>query len=212
MRSSTDNARVGPSSITAFGTVTGTAGGTATGGVEHLTTTECWRLIGAETLGRLAITARDGAPDVLPLNFTVHDRLIYFRSAPGSKLAALAARPLAALEVDGDEAGLRWSVVVRGEARRLNSDQEIRDSGVKRIVSSSPTAKYNYFCLEPSSIFGRRFADKPGEAPANHQHGLVRRPIGAQEPTRPVDDTVMRAHRDSPGNRRPLRIAHFPPR
>lgn len=212
MRSSTDNARVGSSSITAFGTVVGTARGAAPGGVKNLTTAECWRLLGTETLGRLAITARDGAPDVIPLNYTVHDRLIYFRSAPGSKLAALAARPRAALKVDGGEGGLRWSVVVRGVARRLNSDQEIRDSGVKRIVSSSPTAKYNYFCVEPSSISGRRFPDRSGETPAPHQRGLVRRPIGAQEPTRPVDDTVMISRRDTSGTRRPLRIAHFPPR
>lgn len=120
---------------------------------------ECWRLIRAVSLGRLAITGREGAPDIFPLNYKVHGGSIYFRSAPGSKLAAIATHPVAALEIDGKEAGFLWNVDVRGTMRRLVTDQEIRDSGVKRLVSSSPTPKDNYVRIETSSVSVRRFLD-----------------------------------------------------
>jgi nitroimidazol reductase NimA-like FMN-containing flavoprotein (pyridoxamine 5'-phosphate oxidase superfamily) len=180
-------------------------------GVENLLTKECWRHIGTESFGRLAITGRDGAPDIFPLNYTVYDGSIYFRSAPGSKLAAIILHPVVALEIDGEESGFQWSVVVHGGLRRLDSDEEIHDSGVKFLASQSPTAKYNYVCIEPTAVSGRRFIDRSDGSTAARARPIVKHPIGAQEPTRPVDDTVMRTHRHSRDAVRRLPITHFPP-
>lgn len=155
---------------------------------------------------------RDGAPDIFPLNYKVHGGSIYFRSAPGSKLAAIVTHPVAALEIDGKEAGFRWSVVVRGAMRRLATEQEIRDAGVKRLVSSSPTPKYNYVCIETSSVSGRRFFDWSSGVPVAQRNVIVKHPLGSQEPARSVDDTVVRPRRNSNRALRPLRIPHFPPR
>jgi nitroimidazol reductase NimA-like FMN-containing flavoprotein (pyridoxamine 5'-phosphate oxidase superfamily) len=58
--------------------------GDAQQGVEHLTTTECWRLLESVSLGRLAVEGPEGIPDVFPVNFTVHSGSVYLRSAPGS--------------------------------------------------------------------------------------------------------------------------------
>ncbi|WP_311258991.1 pyridoxamine 5'-phosphate oxidase family protein [Microbacterium sp. WCS2018Hpa-9] len=180
-------------------------------GVEKLLTEDCWHHIEAESFGRLAITGRDGAPDIFPLNYTVYDGAIYFRSAPGSKLAAIILHPVVALEIDGEESGFQWSVVVHGGLRRLDSDKEIHDSGVKFLASQSPTAKYNYVCIEPTAVSGRRFIDRSEGSTAPQTSATVKHPIGAQEPTRSVDDTVMRTSHQSRDAVRRLPITHFPP-
>jgi len=182
------------------------------GAVEHLSTTECWRLMEAGSFGLLAVEGLDGIPDVFPLNYTVHDGSVYIRSAPGSKLVAIAVHPVAAFEIDGEHDGLRWSVVLRGAARRLAIDQEIRESGVQALVSSSPTAKHNYICLTPSSISGRRFGDQSRVSSRAQDTSILKRPTSAHEPTRPYEDTLAWTHPDSDSPLRPVPIAHFPPR
>ncbi len=189
----------------------GTTDVEASVGVENLLPEECWRHISSESFGRLAITGRDGAPDIFPLNYTVYDGSIYFRSAPGSKLAAIILHPVVALEIDGEESGFQWSVVVHGGLRRLDSDQEIHDSGVKFLASQSPTAKYNYVCIEPTSVSGRRFIDRSDGSTAPRASAIAKHPIGAQEPTRPVDDSVLRPRGQSQDAVRRLPITHFPP-
>jgi len=182
-------------------------------GIEHLATAECWRLIEASSFGRLAVEGLDGMPDVFPLNYTVHDGSIYIRSAPGSKLMAIAVHPVAAFEIDGQDDGFHWSVVLRGAARRLAIDKEIRESGVKGLVSSSPTGKHHYICVTPSSVSGRRFAAKPRsdrsaardpEAPTSLE--------SSPEPAQPDDASLEMPDPDSLRMERPVPIAHFSPR
>lgn len=126
-------------------------------GVEELTTAECWRLVEASRLGRLALDAYDGRPDVFPLNFLVHKGNVYVRSAPGSKLRSIAQNPAVAFEVDGSDAGFHWSVVIRANAERMDIDAEIEASGVLDLVSWSPTPKHDFVRLVPVAITGRRF-------------------------------------------------------
>ncbi len=189
MNTSSDGIRPAPE-VTASQTPTSHAARPpGPGAVEHLKTAECWRLIEAGSFGRLAVEGLDGIPDVFPLNYTVHDGSIYIRSAPGSKLMAIAVHPVAAFEIDGEQDGFRWSVVLRGSARRLAIDKEIRESGVQSLVSSSPTAKYNYICVTPSSVSGRRFVDQSPR--------LVRHAGFADFPTtheRPRADAALRGH------------------
>jgi nitroimidazol reductase NimA-like FMN-containing flavoprotein (pyridoxamine 5'-phosphate oxidase superfamily) len=183
------------------------------GEIEHLATAECWRLIEARSFGRLAVEALDGMPDVFPLNYTVHDGSIYIRSAPGSKLMAIAVHPVAAFEIDGEDDGFHWSVVLRGPARRLAIDQEIRESGVKALVSSSPTGKHHYICVTPSSISGRRFAAKPrSDTSSTRGPGIRTSPESAQEPTQRDGVSLEMPDPDSLRMERPVPIAHFAPR
>jgi nitroimidazol reductase NimA-like FMN-containing flavoprotein (pyridoxamine 5'-phosphate oxidase superfamily) len=119
---------------------------------------ECWRLLSTHPLGRLAVTATDGDVDVFPLDFLAHERCLYLRSAPGSKLRDITAHRAVALESDGEDVAGRWSVVVRGRAERLALDTEIIESGVLALRSTNPTAKYNYVRVTPTTITGRRFA------------------------------------------------------
>jgi len=124
--------------------------------LEILGEEESWHLLESADLARLAVSIDDGV-DIFPINYVVADRVIFFRTAPGSKLMNLTAHPIVALETDGTHDRRRWSVVVKGSAVRLGSDEEIEASGVLSLHSLVPTEKWNYVRIAVSSITGRQF-------------------------------------------------------
>lgn len=125
--------------------------------LDELTEEQCWQALRTSLVGRLAVRSGEGA-DVFPVNFAVHDRAIYLRSAPGAKLVAITESPSVAFEVDGNRGQDHyWSVVVRGTAERLVHDSEITASGVLDLPTSTPTAKWNFVRITPTAISGRRF-------------------------------------------------------
>jgi len=124
--------------------------------LEVLGEEESWHLLASADLGRLAVSI-DGGVDIFPINYVVADRVIFFRTAPGSKLMDLTRHPIVALETDGTHNRRRWSVVVKGSAVRLGSDEEIEASGVLSLHSLVPTEKWNYVRITASSITGRQF-------------------------------------------------------
>ena len=125
--------------------------------VEVLNETTCWELLASTDLGRLAIATADG-PDIFPVNFLVKDQVVFFSSAPGSKLVELTANPLVAFEADGIQDRKRWSVVLRGLATRLSFDTDITESGVLELGTMTPSDKWNYVRISPTVVTGRRFA------------------------------------------------------
>ena len=106
-------------------------------------------------VGRLAVPSLDDNIDVFPVNFTVHHRAIYFRSAPGTKMVDMLVHPGVTFEVDGHGRSRSWSVVVKGNARRLPSDAEIEASGITKLHTTAPGEKWNYVRITPSEISGR---------------------------------------------------------
>ena len=68
----------------------------ADGPVRELTEKECWDRVAAAPFGRLAMSAFDDI-DIVPINAVLSRGKLYFRTAPGSKLAEIAAN-LARLE------------------------------------------------------------------------------------------------------------------
>jgi nitroimidazol reductase NimA-like FMN-containing flavoprotein (pyridoxamine 5'-phosphate oxidase superfamily) len=131
-----------------------------TAGVRVLDEDECWRLLATSKLGRFAVKLADGV-DVFPINYLVHHRELFFRSAPGSKLIDLTREPSVAFEIDGEHAHHVWSVVVRGTAHRLASDHEIEESGIQSLETWHPSEKLNYVRIAPESVSGRSFAKSP---------------------------------------------------
>lgn len=85
---------------------------------------ECLRRLGRGGIGRIAL-APDGEPAIFPVNYSVHEGDIYFRTTPGSKLAAAAEGALIAFEVDQidrfEHAG--WSVLIVGPSGILGPDE-----------------------------------------------------------------------------------------
>jgi hypothetical protein len=178
-------------------------------GVEHLTTAECWRLMESSSLGRLAVEGTEGVPDLFPVNFMAHSGSVYLRSAPGSKLMDIAARPGVAFEVDGQDPLSHWSVVIKGTARRLDSDAEIHESGVEKLVSASPTAGHDFIRITPDSVTGRRFRKDAAPAPEKPAPAAT---TGSHQPVRPPEDEEGWPGADRTDTTRPIPIPHYPPR
>ncbi|GAA5084107.1 hypothetical protein GCM10025760_01500 [Microbacterium yannicii] len=153
--------------------------------VERLATSECWSLLQEARLGRLAVIHADGAPDVFPVNFTTYEGSLFVRTARDAKLLHIAQHPLVAFEVDGETDDSLWSVVVRGGAARVTSDDEIRRSGVRELESWSPTPKFFAIRITASTVTGRRFPKHSGRAdPLIPFEGSVRADA-PPEPPRP---------------------------
>jgi len=72
--------------------------------LDVLSRKECWRLVKATDLGRLAFDMA-GWPLVLPVNYLVDGDDVVIRSDPGRKLAAARRQVHAALQVDSIDRG-----------------------------------------------------------------------------------------------------------
>ena len=133
---------------------------------------ECWDLLGEALVGRLAVIGADGGPDIFPVNALVHERRIYFRSGGGTKMRQVAADGRVAFETDGFDPPWRWSVVIRGTARRLDRDDEIEASGVLGLATLSPAPKNDFCVVTPIQVSGRRFrTDFPEPAERSEVYG-----------------------------------------
>jgi transcriptional regulator with XRE-family HTH domain len=87
--------------------------------VERLAADECLRLLAPGGVGRVLIVTESG-PEALPVNFTLIDDTVVFRTSPETVLAAHLDEQVG-FEADRlDEAMSRgWSVLLAGHARRV---------------------------------------------------------------------------------------------
>jgi nitroimidazol reductase NimA-like FMN-containing flavoprotein (pyridoxamine 5'-phosphate oxidase superfamily) len=93
--------------------------------IDPLSETECRRLLGCHTLGRVGMTS-GGLPLILPVHYVYDDGVIVFRTGAGTKLRAAANGDVLAFEVDtyDAESGRGWSVMVLGRATVLTTEHE----------------------------------------------------------------------------------------
>lgn len=94
----------------------------------ELSTDECIELLAASGVGRAAICTPSG-PHVVPLNYTVHDRSIIFRTTPYSVLGTYGWSGDIAFEVDDIDMHTHtgWSVVVVGRGQMVEDIEEIEE-------------------------------------------------------------------------------------
>lgn len=130
------------------------------GDVIPLNGTECWRLLGRSGIGRLVITCDDDASES-PITYLTHAGCVYFRSASGSALPPITPQSRVAISREGETDSAEWSVVLRGPARRLASDQDVSRSGIQRSTAWKTGEKDDYFELRPERITGRRVPPRP---------------------------------------------------
>ena len=121
-----------------------------------LSESESWNLLAGVALGRL-VTSVDGEPEIFPVNFVVQNRTVLFRTAEGTKLVSAAINNSVVFEADDHNVAEGWSVIVRGIARRLRTDDEIRMAERAQLLPWTATAKHHYVRVVPSRITGRRF-------------------------------------------------------
>ncbi|MFF2808067.1 pyridoxamine 5'-phosphate oxidase family protein [Streptomyces sp. NPDC058000] len=118
---------------------------------------ECRELLSTHGVGRVAVTL-DDAPAVFPVNYTVVDNVIAYRTQPGSGPAAAAGHEVA-LEVDHiDEAFSQgWSVLAVGPAEVVTGFYESRT--FEERAYSAPWAgsgRSQWIAIRPTRLSGRR--------------------------------------------------------
>ncbi|MGV0740654.1 pyridoxamine 5'-phosphate oxidase family protein [Mycobacterium syngnathidarum] len=128
--------------------------------VELLSERACWDLLGSVSLGRL-VTAVDDEAHIFPVNFVVQNRTILFRTAAGTKLISAAINNHVLFEADDHNAAEGWSVIVRGIARTLRTDEELQQAGRAQLLPWTAMPKTHYVRVSPVRVTGRRFRFGP---------------------------------------------------
>jgi len=121
-----------------------------------LSVNECWDLVGSQTLGRL-VTAVDGEPEIFPVNYAAQRRTVLFRTAEGTKLVSTAINNRVLFEVDDHTVTEGWSVIIRGNARSLNTLEELEEAEQAQVLPWVSTDKPHYVRIIPETVTGRRF-------------------------------------------------------
>jgi nitroimidazol reductase NimA-like FMN-containing flavoprotein (pyridoxamine 5'-phosphate oxidase superfamily) len=125
--------------------------------LRELSYAECRALLVRQRAGRVAVSTADG-PHIIPLNYSVVDESIVFRTTPFSVLATYGRNAKLAFEVDHfhDEHRLGWSVVARGRADVVSDPDEL--NRIRRICAPLPWAdgaRNLYFRLPWKELSGR---------------------------------------------------------
>jgi nitroimidazol reductase NimA-like FMN-containing flavoprotein (pyridoxamine 5'-phosphate oxidase superfamily) len=134
---------------------------------------ECWELLRRQEVGRLAVVI-DQHPEIFPVNFVVDHGTVVFRTAEGSKLAALVAESRVAFEVDGECESDAFSVVVKGFAVEIGDRYELFDALDLPLFPWHTAPKHHFVRILPEVVTGRRFevGDRrvlhAGEQPVRH--------------------------------------------
>ena len=116
---------------------------------------ECWRLLEARPVGRLAWTGPTG-PVIVPTNYAVVDRTLRLRTTAYGALAREVDDSLVAFEVDelDDATRTGWSVLVRARARLAYPGGAGRHHHGAEPWPAGPRPVQ--VVLEPHSVSGRR--------------------------------------------------------
>jgi nitroimidazol reductase NimA-like FMN-containing flavoprotein (pyridoxamine 5'-phosphate oxidase superfamily) len=121
---------------------------------------ECWNLMSGVALGRL-VTSVDGLPEIFPVNFVVQHKSILFRTAEGTKLVSTAINNRVLFEVDEHNVAEGWSVIVKGRARSLRTDEQIEEAERAQLLPWVSSEKTHYVRVLPDMVTGRRFRFGP---------------------------------------------------
>jgi uncharacterized protein len=121
-----------------------------------LSESESWNLLASVSLGRL-VTNVDGQPEIFPVNFVVQHRTVLFRTAEGTKLVSAAINNRVLFEADDHSVAEGWSVIVKGSARILRTDEEINEADRGQLLPWTATVKQHYVRVKPLAVTGRRF-------------------------------------------------------
>jgi len=125
--------------------------------LRELSYAECRALLVRQRAGRVAVSTPDG-PHIIPLNYSVVDESIVFRTTPFSVLATYARNAKLAFEVDhfDEEHSIGWSVVARGRADVVSEPEELQR--IRRVCAPLPWAdgaRNLFFRLDWKELSGR---------------------------------------------------------
>jgi nitroimidazol reductase NimA-like FMN-containing flavoprotein (pyridoxamine 5'-phosphate oxidase superfamily) len=116
------------------------------------------RLLSQVRLGRVGFTSSSG-PQVLPVNHTVLDGSIVFRTELYTSLADGTRGSTVAFEADELDDGMRsgWSVLVVGRADHVEDVADMQDVFSRMGQPWAPGSRPLVARIVPSEVTGRRF-------------------------------------------------------
>lgn len=128
-------------------------------GLEVLDTAEGLHLLASVSIGRVIFTAR-ALPDVVLVNFVLHERMIVVSTTRGSKLFAAVRNAVVAFEVDDfdTETWTGWSVTVVGRARLVCAGDELAKLSALSVRSQQPERREQFVVISADLVNGRRRA------------------------------------------------------
>jgi len=140
---------------------TGRAGSDPT--FTELTVQECRELLSTHGVGRVAIPTVSG-PVIVPVNYSVVDGAIVYRTAPGA-MPSRAAGCQVTFEIDriDDAFSEGWSVLAIGRARTVTDADDVRR--LTEHAFSTPWAggsREEWVRIDALSLTGRRIATRAG--------------------------------------------------
>ena len=119
----------------------------------------CRQLLGSHHIGRIAFNA-ESSPDVLPVNYVLHEDSIVFRTGAGAKQVAAARRQDATFQVDDSDADRHsgWSIMVRGTLEPVDANEQLQGR-----LNPFPGGDHAYWVgLRIEQITGRRIPTEEG--------------------------------------------------
>ncbi len=129
---------------------------------------ECIRLLGSVQVGRVGLSIQ-ALPVVLPVNFSLIDNDVVFRTVEGTSFYTAANGAVVAFEADGYErdGADGWSVLVQGVARVVEDPSELdRVAGLTLEPWALDGSADRFVRIVSSRISGRRF-QRPPDLPVN---------------------------------------------
>jgi hypothetical protein len=138
--------------------------------LEPLGEPECWELLsGGDGIGRVGFSGRFG-PMILPINFQVRDKAVYFRVAQhgptGEDLRTGIAHADYRIAFEADQFDLAsrrgWSVLMQGDVHPMETEEE-RASVAGICVESWVSGPRELFLrITPTHLSGHRIGHQPG--------------------------------------------------
>lgn len=118
---------------------------------------ECLRLLSTVRVGRVGMCTADG-PEVLPVNYSLLDGAVVFRTHLYSALAVGTLEGTVAFEVDelDDRLEFGWSVLVKGRAEHVEGE-EMAELFRRLDEPWAPGDRPLVARIVPTAVTGRRF-------------------------------------------------------
>ena len=124
--------------------------------VDELDEETCWRLLARAGFGRIGFS-HDGVVTILPVNATISERRVVFRTAEGSSLAAAGHGSVVAFEADHTDrvAESGWSILVRGTLWDVTDRPETAGWNELLVRPWVAPPRNVWMVIEPSGVTGR---------------------------------------------------------
>jgi uncharacterized protein len=125
------------------------------GHLKELSQDECLELLATKTVGRIAYSGPDG-PEVVPLNFVLHNGTVLIRTSAYSALGQRLQHGVAAFQADEIDEFTQsgWSVLLRGSVEPL-TDDSLPAEDARPVVWPEGQRSF-HLRLTPLIITGRR--------------------------------------------------------